>query len=82
MVGGVADGSETFFVPLSDGEILDIYVDGACTRDQFIDMPAALGVAGQGTPAAAMTAGTTLGVCLETTGGAGVCRVFISKVWS
>lgn len=80
--GGVAPAAEDFFVPLREGDIVEVYSDGATTMDQYIDMPPALGTNGQGTPAAGATIGQTIGMCHDTIGGAGLVKITVGRFWS
>jgi len=79
--GGVADGSNDWFVPMRDGDIVNIYASGPCTKKEFVNITAA-GTAGTVDPAANMAAGETVGICLKTTGGAGLVRIMIIHVWA
>jgi hypothetical protein len=78
--GGVADGSTDLYVPLTDGIICDLLADAACTRGRTLNRSGANAGQVADTGGAAFTPGLTVGVCLATTGGAGLVRSRLCKV--
>jgi len=79
--GGVADAAIEYYAPVHDGQIVSMLSTGACTRGQFVDITAA-GAHGSVDPAAAPTAGKTVGTVLKTTAGAGLVIVNTWLKWA
>lgn len=79
MGGGVADEDPDIFIAIGTGAEVEVYVDAATAIGDWIVLK---DTAGQGSPLAAPVVGSTIGVAVAATVGAGLVLVRLAEVWA